>query len=248
MSGVAEIEVPGASRNLVTALTLSEEDRGLVVREEVAGAVLPAFCPERHVNDDGSFCLGYGAERLVTDRDSAIVWWGLLLEFLKLQRVAGRTRLWPPRQALSHGSAGPHHVTALAAAKALGLVENYHRMLEGEEHWFSSDRVRTSKDGKRLVNGRAECPNSCVDRRGRPILRRSCCNKDAVISLVASEKARRKAEEEYWRPYRASGTPCCGSMRACPLRDGHERRVENRTSTSSGKQPERPASRNGKAP
>jgi len=225
VSGVAEIEIPGASRNFSVALTLTEEPRGLVVRETSPGTEFPAFCPERHVNDDSSFCLTLGAEKLVSDIDSAHVWWGLLLEFLKLQRVAGRTRLWPPLQALSHGSAGAHHVSALAAARELGLEESYQRMLEGDEHWFSSGIIRASKDGSRLVNGRARCPTGCIDRRGRPILRRSCCNKTAVLTLVVSEHARRKAEAAYWKVYLSMGTPCCGSMRTCPLRVNSETKL-----------------------
>lgn len=225
VSGVAEIEIPGASRNFSVALTLTEEPRGLVIRETIPGTAFPVFCPERHVNDDSSFCLTLGAEKLVSDIDSAHVWWGLLFEFLKLQRVAGRTHLWPPLQALSHGSAGPHHVSALAAAKELGLEESYQRMIEGEKHWFSAGAIRASKDGSRLANGRARCPKGCVDRRGRSILRRSCCNKAAVLTLVVSERARRKAEAAYWKVYLSMGTPCCGSMRTCPLRVNSETKL-----------------------
>jgi hypothetical protein len=219
IEGTATIQVDGASRDFALNLRLEADRRGLTVREPAPGKVLPASCPERHVNHDGTFCVGYGAEFLVVDEDSARVWWGLLREFLKLQRVAARTRVWPPRQALSHGAAGPHHLAALDAARALGLEEAYYRMLEGEDHWFASPQTM-SKDGRRLLNGRAPCPIRCVDRRGRPILRRSCCRKETVLALVASERARRKAEAEFWQEYREAGRRCCGKMRSCPLRQG----------------------------
>ncbi|HRP72719.1 MAG TPA: hypothetical protein PK743_08815 [Luteimonas sp.] len=32
------------------------------VRESQPGHMLPAFCPDRHINGDGTFCLGWGPQ------------------------------------------------------------------------------------------------------------------------------------------------------------------------------------------
>ncbi len=213
----AVVQTPAAADDLKLDLTISVNLRGIVVGETVAGTVFPRACPERHINDDGTFCLGLNVERIVTTTDAANVWWGLLARFLKLQRTAMRTGIWPVRQALSHGQAGHHHQVALAAAKELGIEDQFYEMIAGRPAWFSSRFAQVGPSGSCLVNGRSPCPMGCTGRRGRPILRRDCCKRQAVITLVTAERQRREAEELFWAEKKSNKMICCGTMKKCPL-------------------------------
>src|SRR6266699_4585688 len=73
---------------------------------EASPTLLPAFCPERHINFDGGFCL-YWAEvepLTISDVEAAATWWMKVLTFLKRQQVAAARRQWPARsEARAHG-------------------------------------------------------------------------------------------------------------------------------------------------
>jgi hypothetical protein len=149
--------------------------------------------------------------------DGANVWWGLLKEYLKHQRTAEKTGLWPAHAAISHGGAGEFHVQALDSARELGVEQEYSRIFEGERCWIDDGTVRVAKDGARLVNGRSPCPMGCRGRKNRPILRRDCCKGVAVLRLVRSEKYRKLAELQFWRDWQTNGYQCCRTMRKCPM-------------------------------
>jgi hypothetical protein len=218
--GTATIELPEASKDFVIDVRVACSDKDVFAYEVAVGTRLPPSCPERHINENGSFCLGFGAQSHPTDRDSASIWWGLLWNFLKLQHVASRSRSWPQRQALSHGNeAGAHHLQALEAARSLGSEEDYYRMLEGEKVWLSNPFLRVSKTGDRLCNGRRPCPKGCRRRDEAPVLRRDCDKKRAMALLVFHESKRRKAERQFWETWIDNGGQCCGSMRHCPARE-----------------------------
>ena len=53
------------------------------VSEEVIGTLLPAWCPERHVNPGGSFCLGLNAGAHIGNLTDAVAWWRKIEVFLE---------------------------------------------------------------------------------------------------------------------------------------------------------------------
>lgn len=218
LRGTARIEVAGAIEQYQIRLRIWIDDDDVCVGEPVPKR-LPQRCPERHINGNGSFCLGFDVNGLGKSLDGARVWWGLLGEYLKHQRTAEKTGLWPAHAAISHGEAGLHHVQALDAARELGVEQEYNRIFEGESCWIDDGSVRVFKDGTRLVNGRSPCPMGCKGRKARPILRRDCCKGDAVFRLVKSEKCRKSSELQFWRDWRDKGHECCRTMRKCPARD-----------------------------
>lgn len=215
VEGRAEVRAASGPGKTVASLRIWVAVNEVEVAEAKPGSEFPADCPERHINSDGSFCLGYGAGEAVYDLDDAIVWWGLLEEFLRLQRVAARTRRWPARKAIAHGPAGPHQVRALEAARELGLEEDYYEMLEGEPKWFSGRFPRHSANGDRLLNGRLPCPMECL-RGGRAILRRDCPRERLVAQLLSEERKRRAAERAFVRATAVLELKCCGAMKDCP--------------------------------
>ena len=218
IEGDAQVPVAGGSDDFRIGLEIACVETVVSVRERAGSDVLPRRCPDRHVNADGSLCLGMDVMQ-VTDRDEAVVWWGLLREYLLLQRTAARTRTWPAGQFIAHGDAGPYHIRARTAAAALGILDRYDEAVAGAPHWVSDGSVRLSKDHLRLVNGRAPCPMGCRGRRGRPRLRTECCRRREVFELVSAEAMRRKLTELYWKQLRSEGIACCGSLRDCPLRN-----------------------------
>ena len=221
LRGQAYISMPAAADDLRIDLEITASSQFVIVQEATPGTLLPSFCPERHINEGGSFCVGQGVDGMVNSIDAARVWWGLLERYLKLQRVASRTRQWPPRQAMSHGSAADYHSMAVEHAAKLGIVEDWYQMLEGRPLWFSNNSVRLDKSGRRLASGRQPCPVGCLGKRGKPILRRKCCNRDAVVGLIKAEANRRNAEENYWGAFIQAGHKCCGTMDRCPLREAN---------------------------
>ncbi|WP_020179951.1 E2 domain-containing protein [Methylopila sp. M107] len=191
-------------------------DAGIVdVAETTPGTVFPADCPERHINSDGSFCVGYGAGEVILTRDDAIVWWGLVEEYLRLQRIAARTRRWPARKAIAHGKAGPHQIRAIEAACELGLEDEYYEMLDGEEKWFSCPFPRLNEAGDGLRNGRLPCPVGCL-RKGQAVMRRSCGRTSWVVQLIREERLRRERERAFAEANRLLERACCGAMADCP--------------------------------
>ncbi len=190
------------------------------VREEKIGAQMPAFCPERHINGDGTFCLGLPAPA-VRDKLGAEQWWDQLAQFLRCQTVAIGTGIWPPAYALDHGDAGHHHRLAEELADDAGVPEEYQSARLGEPSWITDRKLRMFGKKCEPINGRSPCPRGCLRRaRGRlvPILRVDCEKRAKNTSLAFHEKQRRAKLEEFWNTLITKGMKCCGTMPHCRLK------------------------------
>lgn len=194
------------------------------VREETPER-LPAFCPNRHINIGGYFCLSFASEDPlpVWDADSAEAWWAHLLKFLNLQETASALRRWPTTREWAHGDAAPHQCRAELCAAALGpqFTEALdRRRLTAKRSGGAFIQVR---DGKtrlysvwskehRVATLRQACP--CGS--GLPIV---ACGDHAMraAELPFALLAWTKAEREFWAYARTQ--TCCGTLRDCPLRE-----------------------------
>lgn len=175
--------------------------------------LLPSFCPERHINEDTSFCLGYEAGSQVVDLETAQQWWEKLRSFLLCQDTATNRRSWPYYAALSHGHAGLFQLKGETLATQLGQLDKFKSAMHGEGS-ISDNVWQVTDDNKSLLNGRMPCICGRIGRRGRPKLRREC-RATSEPCLVILEAQRRDAEEDFWKSKR--GKPCCGTMENCPL-------------------------------
>lgn len=110
-------------------------NNGLLAREIDGMRLLPSNCMQRHMNTDGSFCIGLGAPWLVVDQASAERWWSQLLGYLRCQDIADITRNWPPNRGLSHGEAGDIQLKAEVLAEKLGLLVQYREAVEYGAEW-----------------------------------------------------------------------------------------------------------------
>jgi Prokaryotic E2 domain/Cysteine-rich domain, C-terminal to E2 domain len=201
---------------------------------EASPTLLPAFCPERHINFEGFFCL-YWAEvepLTISDTEAASVWWMKVLTFLKRQQVATALRQWPAKsEARAHGQeAAQQQVIAEAVAHKLG--PRFHKALL-EDRLVSirctnsgEPRLRLLRDGSRLASvkertrklmtRRARCKCDDAEVRRLPIC--ACADhEEALTSLTLALYARSKAERRFFEAYAATGRRCCGTMEDCPL-------------------------------
>ena len=202
-----------------------------VSAREITPQHLPAFCPERHINPDGSFCLSYAPADLlgVVDAESATAWMQTLWQFLVLQRRAKRLRRWPSNNVWAHGRAALHQMAAENAAMQLGpkLVSALQRntlevvprksvgrgvldVYVDRRHVFS---VWSGRD--KFVNANRRC---FCGARGlkRPLKVRSCSDHgQQAVLLARALHAWKQEEQQFWREMK--GRPCCGKCDACPL-------------------------------
>jgi len=132
-------------------LLIQEEEwvRGILARE-VEARLLPRNCIQRHMNTDGSFCIGFEAPRLVVDEAGGNRWWSLLLGYLRCQDVATTTRRWPPNRGLSHGEAASAQIEAEVLADELGLLVQYREHVEYGTDWPPTDVLPSEKLSKLL--------------------------------------------------------------------------------------------------
>lgn len=190
------------------------------VEEEKIGTQLPSFCPERHINGDGTFCLGLPAPS-VRDVLDAEQWWNQLGQFLRCQTVAARTKIWPPAYALDHGDAGSHHKLAEELAEQAGISAEYQAARLGERIWITDPKIKLHNPKGDPINGRAPCPRGCRKKaRGRMvrIVRVDCAHRKELTSIAFHEKKRQEKLAEFWKAVIAKGAKCCGSMPNCPLK------------------------------
>ncbi len=201
-----------ASGNLSRLYTLAVayDGREVLARERIGPRLLPDFCPERHVNAGGTFCLGLNAGRGIGDA-TATAWWEKLKAFLLCQDTASETGVWPEYAQMSHGDAGEIEAKAEQIAKSIGRLGDFHRAVRSDDGPIAAslDKVRTTGQ---LRNGRSVCLCGRANKKGRPLLRRECHILGCPIEL---EFARRRETKRFWDA--ARGRPCCRSMKNCPL-------------------------------
>jgi len=215
--GSINLHLDNAVRSIRADIRVRERDGVILVQEQVPGTRFPRTCHERHIQSDEHFCIGLNAGSEIASTDHAVVWWGLLRHFLELQRVAERTRRWPALQEMAHGDAGPHQRSAMEAAAELGIEDQYMRMLEGEQVWFSDASLWDHL--QHIEESGIPCPMECHDR-GNPVSLSTCWHHEAVVRLVTEERLRRKKVEEYYDFVRLRREECCGTMLGCPLAKG----------------------------
>lgn len=214
-------------------LEVVSEPQGASVRE-VVPTHLPGFCPQRHINSDGTFCLYWqGAGGLsISSKEDATRWWKTLWKFLGLQSRAAKKRRWPNNEQWAHGAAAAHQHKAIEAAARLGSrfssalaqsaisIEEHpkrHRsqgptlqVLVHGHHVFSV-WLNTGK----VVNQKQRCFCGSAGLK-RPSRLRSCHHHAQDAAELALELKRwQVAEEAFWATFK--GQNCCGTCDGCAL-------------------------------
>jgi hypothetical protein len=185
------------------------------VFEREIGNTLPSCCPERHINPDGSFCIGLRAGEGIA-AETAPAWWDKLHAFALCQETAEETGFWPSEAQLSHGEAGEVELAAENAADQLGLHAVYREAVAFDTGLVASGLRKIDAKTGTLRNGRSACVCGRIDRHGHILLRRDC-NRRGLGCPIVLEHRRRVIVDGYWRSLRDHVT-CCGTMQECPLR------------------------------
>lgn len=204
-------------------------ENGLVVSaRELTPTNLPSFCPQRHVNYDGSFCLYWrGAATLdVVDEATAAEWWDTLWKYLTLQVRAQKVRRWPNDSEWAHGLAAQYQFAAETSAAVLS-VDFATALKEKRLHVVRRRKIyKLYMDGvhifsvwcasKKVVNQKQRCFCGSSGRK-RPKRIRRCGEHAAAASTLAIALVGWEVEEaSFWKSF--EGKACCNSCDDCPLK------------------------------
>jgi hypothetical protein len=187
------------------------------VAEAAPGTLLPRLCPERHVNSNGSFCLGLDPFGCTADQVDDF--WAKLRSYLLCQQFADARGQWPTGRWLSHGDAAYDQLAAEAAAERAGLTGRYRKALE-----FGIGRLAGPLPSK----GFGTRSSATKSERRR-----------AIEDLIGAETRRRAAEAAFAETYVLCGFFCCRTMQFCPIRDREAAMQNSRPGTSPSSEEER---------
>lgn len=206
----------GKSTRLYTLIVFVAAARSIeqiFVAEVADKRLLPAACPMRHINENGTFCIGLRAGELVRDAVTAVGWWEKLRIFLTCQETAEETKAWPPLLQLSHGDAADIQLRAEALADDLGQRQAYDNAVAYGVGPIAEYARQVSGVTGRLRNGSAECVCRWRNKDGSIKMRRQCA-KDNNPCLPVLEARRQKADRAFLKGWHCG---CCGTMDDCPL-------------------------------
>lgn len=193
----ADVVIHRADDRAVTfALEVVEIGDTVMVRER-APRLLPAYCPERHINHDGGFCLGFDEPFLrPTSAERGGEWWLRVRGYLENQLDAALLRRWPGGVEWKHGAAA-----------------TWQKRLE---HECADDAALLAS--VRAIARRSRRPptrdDPCPCGSARPLIQ---CHGVRVTRLIELARSEREAEREFWSGS-AGSVACCGTIDGCPLK------------------------------
>ena len=224
--------ITASGRSVPYDLTLTLEANQIIKTKETITARLPAFCPERHINFDGSFCLFAPDEAIqVLDEETARAWFETLWNFLKYQIRAGKKRAWPDDNAWAHGSAAGHQRKVEQAVNSLGPKFKF----AYAKRQISYDERKGKKHGKilrllikgmpvfsvfenrrRVINHKQRCFCDCMGKKKRRRLRGCSDHAQRGVDLVMGLRDWKLSEDAFWESFKDRS--CCNTCDVCPLK------------------------------
>ncbi|WP_425523855.1 E2 domain-containing protein [Stenotrophomonas maltophilia] len=246
--GIGEISVirPGGAVH-VFALAISIAGEHVSAREAPGHHQLPKFCPDRHINQDQSFCLGWGDENpgRITDEAAAKHWWATVYRFLAHQVNANARRVFPGAEnGRAHGDAAKHQALAERAAERLGtefktavdaglfVVRKDARLGKHRLELWRGDQLlaRVSIRSNTLITGHLLCP--CGSEPERKI---EACgdHAGALVTFMLERHRCTLADTAYLDHCAATGAACCGTLERCGLRKAIQRKKATSTKNES---------------
>lgn len=197
------------------------------IAKELQPVNLPGFCPNRHINYDGSFCLYWWevSSLDITNEETAHAWWGTLWKFLTLQARVKKARRWPNENEWAHGAAAVHQHRAELAARELGLqyeialrerrfsVVKKKRILQ----FFKDKRHLYSVwlDSNKVVNLKQRCLCESTGKKSSKRLRRCGSHASDASQLALALLWWEIEEKAFWNSF--GDRECCGTCDNCPL-------------------------------
>lgn len=212
-------------------LRLKRKGEQVTAQEEVTQH-LPSFCPERHINPDGTFCLYYAGITCldVVNEVSASAWLETVYKYLKLQERARVQRRWPNNDVWAHGDAAYYQLRAQAAAVALNdniasaladrRLQLKRRHSKGRpilDLWIDGTYFYSIWElSKKVINQKQRCFCGKSGMRIPKRLRGCADHAKRASELVLALRDWEQAEELYWKSIQEDS--CCGTCVSCPLK------------------------------
>lgn len=234
---------PGGPPRLIYLDVVFED--GLFRVRETKPVLLPAFCPELHIESTSLWCLGdtdFDMDLHVADAATAHVWWAKVFEFCRVALRSKFTGVWIGPQS-AHGGASHYERHAENAAwrvsvelgrackaSRLSVVESKSRSrrvikLINEEVVVASgfliqpgDSSLRTPDEYRLIGRQRECPCPKGGLRNHRALRQCEDHENQFAVLLWALRLKHIEEQKFWDICKQAGHTCCGYMKACPLR------------------------------
>lgn len=208
-------------------LTATQSSSGLLIKE--SGSCLPNFCPNRHINMGGYFCLGFEIEGLPIHD-----WISYIKDYLRAQDYVNKHKKWPKQvKEWSHGNAAYYQqlvendllklrgnnvnidfkkieLREVSPAKCYPNRPHYHL-------YYDSKLVSTGIDNN-ILNKRAACvciTDGSAKRKHKTI--GGCenqCSK-TLYQIPFNEEKRVLEDNKFWEYF--EGEKCCMTMNDCKL-------------------------------
>lgn len=204
-----------------------------VLQVRVTNDRYPNFCPNRHINVGGYFCLDL-QENL--DKLSIREWMRKVKLFLEAQQECEKNREWPSNdfKQWAHGD-GAHYQKVvekyyaefLNISKSIGLTLSQLKVVErvngsGKKfyHVYIGDKQLLAGDEKQPLGKRCACVCSKNGIKQHRTIGKCPSQCAKIIYIVAiNDYFVKKAEEEFWEAYKKVGlNTCCGTMKECKLK------------------------------
>ncbi len=212
------------------SLEVVQDGESLKVRE--INNQFPDFCPNRHINRNGYFCLGLDEDLKELSIDE---WFVIVKDFLKAQLIVEKRRSWPKAfKEWSHGHAaiyqrkveeilGGLNISSLGMSiDKLSIVEKESKAFPKESFfhlYHESDLILTSfedrvhnkrqsciceKYGIRMHKTMGQCPNNCAKK---------------LFDIAFFERKRILEEEKLWKVIKGhDDIKCCNTLNNCGLK------------------------------
>lgn len=213
----------------VFLLEVIEDGDALKVRE--ARNKLPDFCPNRHINRGGFFCLGLLDN---TNKTTPKMWLNLVKDFLKAQIFVNKYRCWSKKYGeWSHGDAAYYqksvefyleelnkHGISLAVEK-IEIVVKENKALPSNSYYhlfYDSQLLLLAFRGSSKTNKLTYL----YSRYGKNLHRyvegyEVQCAK-TILAIAFNEYHRVKAEDNFWKDVKNNQLQCCHTMDKCEIR------------------------------
>lgn len=219
-------------------LVVTASGNRVSVRAVDGASNLPHFCPDRHINLDGSFCLGWDEDdpSRIVDQDSARHWWSAVYQFLIRQVNANSRGVFPGAEhGRAHGGAARHQANAEKAAALLGpafaqsartgkfsVMKDKRPGRERLELRLDEERIaRVSTQTEVIVGGHTMCPCGAI-----PARKVETCgtHAQALATFILESHACQVADRKCLSDAAALGAVCCGTLHNCGLRNAINRK------------------------
>jgi hypothetical protein len=209
------------------------DEAGKLGVKESTPCILPEFCPNRHINKGGTFCLGWNDTESddICDKSSAQLWLSKVHRFLELQLRAQNKKKWVGEKEWAHGKAAQYQHQVECLLKELNSTYLQSAYDSGElsvelvtgsrrERLFrlksKGTHIYTAWISTKTTSGRNRtCLCGCSIKRKRHKLRKCSVHAKVLYELIQSLWNMFEEDERFWRFFH--GSLCCKTLEKCRL-------------------------------